>query len=90
MKEYLGINLGGEGLYKQNRKAVKKEIKEKIRKRKKNLSCSWAGPDQHCKDIYTDKVKYRLGARDIMILHLKPHCKAIVTKTAWYGTKPEL
>lgn len=35
MKEYLGINLGGERLYKQNRKAVKKEIKEKIRKRKK-------------------------------------------------------
>lgn len=34
MKKYLGINLGGEGLYKQNRKAVKKEIKEKIRKRK--------------------------------------------------------
>lgn len=43
MKEYLGINLGGERLYKQNRKAVKKEIKEKIRKRKKTFHAPGQG-----------------------------------------------
>lgn len=43
MKEYLGINLGGEGLYKQNRKAVKKEIKEKIRKEKKTFHAPGQG-----------------------------------------------
>lgn len=36
--------------------------------------------DQHCKDIYLDKVIYRLSGREIMILHLKLHYKAVVTK----------
>lgn len=46
--------------------------------------------DQHCKDIYLDKVIYRLSGREIMILHLKLHYKAVVTKKktlVWHKTR---